>query len=504
MADSACIATPPYGAATAAFLAGAADLGLFMGGRWERSTAGERIEVINPATGETIAAVAAAGEADVDRAVAGARTAFAKGPWPTMASSARSAILLRLADLLVADIDRLAELETLDNGMSLQNARGSVHGAAGLLRYYAGWIGKVDGEVHDVEGWNPADEVTAFSRREPIGVVAQILPWNFPLAILAMKLAPALAAGCTVIVKPAEDTPLTALAFAELAQAAGLPAGVLSVLNGRGEVVGAALAAHDAVDKISFTGSTEVGRRVLKAAAGNLKKVSLELGGKAPLIVIPDADLDKAAAGIVIAAFGNQGQNCVCASRIYVHASVVDAVIERVRDRVERMTLGDGFSDADIGPLVSRRQRDRVMDYVRIGEAEGATLAIGGGAVEGEGFFMHPVVFTGVHGGMRIMREEIFGPVTCIQAFDTLDIDEIAALANDTPYGLIASIWTSNVSTAHRLASRIKAGTVSINAHAHPGYSAPFGGYKQSGWGREFGKAAMESYLETKTVAIYT
>ncbi|HWU01344.1 MAG TPA: aldehyde dehydrogenase family protein, partial [Novosphingobium sp.] len=351
--------------------------------------------------------------------------------------------------------------------------------------------------------WEPGADITAFTRREPVGVVAQILPWNFPLAICAMKLAPALAAGCTVVVKPAEDTPLTALALADICAAAGLPEGVLGIVPGRGAVAGAALAAHSDVDKISFTGSTAVGRQIIAAASGNMKKVSLELGGKAPFIVLPDADVEKAAQAAVRAAFGNQGQNCVSATRLFAHADIAQAFTDRVVELACALDVGPGMSDAAIGPLVSARQLDRVLAHVASGQAQGARLATGGQRLARAGHFMTPAVFTDVRADMQIMREEIFGPVACIQSFDTLDVGAIAALANDTPYGLLASVWTRDLAMAHRLSGAIRAGTVSINAHAHPGTNAPFGGFKQSGWGREFGRAAIEAYLEIKTIAIH-
>ena len=476
---------------------------LFIDGRPVAALSGESFEVLDPATGERIATVSAGGAADIDAAVSAARAALT-GPWGKMSAAARAAILWAMADGLEARAALISEVETLDNGMPLANSRGMIGGAAGILRYYAGWCGKLTGEVFNIDAWDPSAEVTAFSRREPVGVVGQILPWNFPLAIAVMKAAPALAAGCTVVLKPAEQTPLTALILAEVAAAAGLPNGVLNIVNGPGETAGAALAAHPDVDKISFTGSTDVGRLILNAAGGNLKKVTLELGGKAPLMALKDADVDRVAAAIVSGAYGNQGQNCVCAARIFVHADIIQAVTAAVIKGTLAMKVGPGFSpESALGPLVSAEQLERVMGYVAIGKNQGATLAMGGARFGETGYFMQPTLFTNVSSDMRIMREEIFGPVACMQMFDTDDVDEIAALANDTPYGLIASVFTESLSKAHKLAARIKAGTVSINAHGHPGLNAPFGGYKQSGWGREFGKAALDSYLETKTVAIY-
>lgn len=487
---------------TLAFLKG--EHPLFIDGQATAALTGDSLDVVDPATGQVIATVASGGAADIDKAVKVARRALEKGPWATMTSAERAAILWRIADGLEARADLLSEVETLDNGMPLAASRGMVAGAAGILRYYAGWCGKITGEVFPIDAWDPSSEVTAYSRREPVGVVGQILPWNFPLAIAVMKAAPALAAGCTLVLKPAEQTPLNALLLAEIATAAGLPDGVLNIVNGPGETAGAALTAHPDVDKISFTGSTDVGRLILTAAGGNLKKVTLELGGKAPLVVLADADVERAASAIVTGAYGNQGQNCVCAARIFVHASILEAVTAAVIAKIQALQVGPGLeAGSALGPLVSAEQMERVLNYVAIGQSEGAVLAAGGQRIGETGYFVQPTLFTAARSDMRIMREEIFGPVTCIESFETDDIDAIAAMANDTPFGLVASVFTRDVSKAHKLAARIKAGTVAINAHGHPGINAPFGGYKQSGWGREFGKAAIESYLETKTVAIH-
>ncbi len=487
--------------ATKAFLG--ADAPLFINGAWLRPSGCDRIAVIDPATGLQVGSALAGRAEDVDAAVGAAREAFDNGPWPTMSAAPRRVILARLADLIEADAQRIAEVEVLDNGMALASALGMVTGAAELFRYYSGWIGKVSGEFLSVDSWDPTAEVSAYTRREPLGVAGLILPWNFPFVIAAMKLAPALASGCTIVLKPAEQTPLAALILGELAQKAGLPDGVLNIVNGYGEVVGARLAAHPHVDKISFTGSTDVGRAIVKAASGNMKKVSLELGGKAPFIVLPDADLEKASQALIRAAFGNQGQNCTCASRILVHESVADALVTRVVERIGAMRVGPGFEAGnDLGPLISGEHIDKVLSYVALAKAEGATVAVGGSRLDRPGNFMQPTLITGAQANMRVMQEEIFGPVTCVQTFATTDVGEIAAIANATDFGLVASVWTRDLSTAHKLTARIKAGTVSVNGHGHPGINAPFGGYKQSGWGREFGRAAMESYLETKTVAV--
>jgi acyl-CoA reductase-like NAD-dependent aldehyde dehydrogenase len=477
--------------------------GLLIGGEWAAAANGDTLELRNPATGEVIAHTAAAGPRDVDRAVTAARRAFAGGAWPSMSPSARSELLWKLADAIAQAAPLLTELEVLNTGMPL-NPGGAMAapGAARVLRYYAGWPTKIVGHTVPADPRPGARSAPlTWTRREPVGVVGQIVPWNYPLGMTVMKLGPALAAGCTVVLKPDEKTPLTALVIGELTRQVGFPPGVVNILPGLGETAGAALAAHRDVDKVAFTGSTEVGRKILHAAAGNLKRVSLELGGKSPFVVLPDADVDQVIEAAARSAFFLQGQNCQCASRILVHRDLHERVVAGVVSAAEAMRIGPGIDPATrIGPLVSAQHLDRVLGYVGSGLAEGARLATGGTRVDRSGYFMRPAVFTGTDAAMRIEREEIFGPVTCIRAFDGEDLEEIARQANDTIYGLVASVWTRNLGKAHALADMIRAGMVGINQHGSPNPFAPFGGFKQSGWGREFGRESLDLYLECKTV----
>lgn len=480
---------------------------LLIGGEWVAARDGEPLEVINPATGDCIAHVQGAGMHDVDEAVAAARRALESGPWPAMSPSARGALLWALAEEIEANRTVLTELEILNNGMPL-NPSGAlaVPGAARTLRYYAGWPSKIAGRTLPGDPRpGAARSPFTYTRREPVGVAAQIIPWNYPLGMTAMKLGPALAAGCTVVLKPDEKTPLSALFLGELIRKVGFPPGVINIVPGYGERAGAALAAHPAVDKVAFTGSTEVGRKILHAAAGNLKKVSLELGGKSPFIVFPDADLGKVVAAAARSAFFLQGQNCQCASRLLIHERVLNRVVEGLVAAARAMKIGPGWeADTRIGPLISAEHLERVQGYVTSGREAGAQLATGGARLDRRGFFMQPTVFTGTRPDMRIVREEIFGPVTCVEAFGDESLDAIAHRANDTIYGLVASIWTRDLRVAHELSARIKAGMVGINQHGSPNIFAPFGGYKQSGWGREFGAESLDLYLETKTVVLCT
>ena len=472
---------------------------LFIANQWCDSCGGRTIDVIDPVTGEKIADIADAGVEDVDRAVAAAKLAFEAGAWPAMSGAARGKLLWRLADLLLENADEIAVIETIDSGKPLRDTRAvDLNVASEMLRYYAGWATKLKGE--SVSIGDPGD-YHAYTVREPIGVVAQIIPWNFPLLMAILKIAPALAAGCTLVLKPAEETSLSALRLGELIVEAGFPAGVVNIVTGVGEIAGAALTAHPDVDKVAFTGSTEVGRKIIHAAAGNLKKITLELGGKSPMIVLPDADIDEVVNGCMIGSFFNSGQSCMAGSRLLVHRSVHDRVVAGIVARANAIKVGSGFDPASqLGPLVSQAQLDRVLGYIAIGEAEGAVLRAGGIRVGGEGYFVRPTIFSGCTPNMRIVREEIFGPVLAVMPFDDEDTDAIAALANDSSYGLAASIWTRNIKAAHQLVTKLKSGQVWVNGHHVGGADLPLGGYKQSGWGRELGREGVEAYTEIKSV----
>jgi phenylacetaldehyde dehydrogenase len=473
---------------------------LLIDGQWLPAARGESFAVLNPSTGLEFAQAAAGDAIDIDRAVAAAGRAFAHGPWRTMGGAQRASLIWRLADLLMAHADELAEIETLDNGKPLRDTRQvDLPVGAELLRYYAGWATKLKGETTQIG--DPGD-YQAYTLREPIGVVGQIIPWNFPLLMAILKIAPALAAGCTLVLKPAEETPLSALRLGDLILQAGFPPGVVNIVTGFGETAGAALARHPDVDKIAFTGSTEVGRKIVVAASGTLKRVSLELGGKSPMIVMPDADLESVVKGATTGIFFNSGQSCMAGSRLLVHRSCYDRVVTGIVARAEQIVVGDGFSvDSQIGPLVSATQKSRVEEHIRSGLQEGAIRLAGGGTMPGSGYFVRPTVFADVTPSMRIVCEEIFGPVLCVLPFDSTDCDEIAALANQSSYGLAASVWTRDIATAHALVPRLKSGQVWINGHHVGGADLPMGGYKQSGWGRELGREGVEAYTEIKSVA---
>jgi len=475
---------------------------LYIDGQFVQAASGKTFPVYNPATGEVIAQVPEADEEDVHRAVLAARRAFDDGAWVRMAPAARTKLMSRLADLIEEHNDELAEIESLDNGKPFAIARvNDVPKTAAMFRYMAGWATKLTGTTLPLSA---GPDFHAYTMREPIGVVAQIIPWNLPLLMAAWKLAPALACGCTVVLKPAEQTPLSALRLAQLIDEAGFPPGVVNILTGFGETAGAALAKHELVDKIAFTGSTEVGKLIVKAAAGNLKKVTLELGGKSPAIVFPDALMDKAIPGTASAIFANQGQNCSAGSRLYVHVKVFDQVVEGVGKIADKIKLAPGLDPAcQMGPLVSDAQQRRVVGYIESGIQEGAKVTAGG-PVSGieRGYFVRPTVLTHTNPGMKVVREEIFGPVVCAVPFSDDDIDRIVQRANDTIFGLAASVWTQNLSVAHKVARGIRAGTVWVNCHNVFDPALPFGGYKQSGWGREMGEEVLHHYTEVKAVTI--
>jgi phenylacetaldehyde dehydrogenase len=481
----------------------AKDRPMLIGGDWVDAASGKTFEVFNPATGEVLANVAEGDSEDIDRAVKTARAAFDTGPWSTMTPSERGRIIHRIGDLILEHGDELAALETLDNGKPMGIARAAdIPLAADNFHYYSGWTTKMGGEtIQPSVAYMPGAEWHAYSLREPVGVVGQIIPWNFPLLMAAWKLGPALACGCTVVLKPAEQTPLTALRLGELILEAGVPEGVLNIVTGYGETAGAALAAHDDVDKVAFTGSTEVGKMIVQAAAGNLKKVTLELGGKSPNVVYADADMETAIPGAANAIFFNHGQCCSAGSRLFVEKGSYDQVLEGVAEHAGKLKVGSGLDpDTDMGPLVSKEQHDRVTGFLDSGREEGAKAVAGGHAIEGSGYFVEPTVLSETDPSMRVQSEEIFGPVVTVTPFD--DVSQVPTVGNETNFGLAAGIWTNDLSKAHRTAKQLRAGTVWINCYNVFDAALPFGGYKESGWGREMGAEALENYTETKAVCI--
>jgi acyl-CoA reductase-like NAD-dependent aldehyde dehydrogenase len=491
----------PLSAPTAAFLSAGAKQ-LLIGGDWVDARGGETIPSLDPATGAQIAAIARASAADVDAAARSARDAFVAPSWAAMAPAERSALLWRIADAVERHADELAELECLDQGKNWRTARfGEVPAAIAQFRYYAGWPTKILGDTIPTSlGLTPpGKQILAYTRREPVGVVAAIVPWNSPLLMACMKLAPALAAGCTVILKPAENTSLSAIRLGELLLDCGLPPGVVNVVTGLGTEAGQALVEHPLVAKVAFTGSTATGKRLIEAAAGDITRLTLELGGKSPSLVLADADVAGAAKGIGYGIFNNCGQVCVASSRVYAHASVYDELVAGLAEQGAALRLGHGLADgADIGPLASEPHARKVDAMVRDGVSQGAQLISGGERLGPAGTFYRPTVVANVSPAMDLVRDEVFGPVVVVTPFD--DLDEVTEQANDSRYGLAASIWTESLSSAHRLAARLQAGTVWINCHSFLGPELPKGGHKQSGWGYENGPQGLENYLETKTV----
>ena len=480
---------------------------LYIDGKWVDSKSGKTFEVEDPATGKQIATCAAGDSTDIDLAVKAARKAFDAGKWTSIPTNERGKIIWKIGDLIDKHTEELAQLESLDNGKPVTIAGAAdVPLSSDIMRYMAGWATKIEGETIPISvPYTPGAQYHSYTLREPVGVVGQIIPWNFPLLMMAWKLAPALAAGCTIVLKPAEQTPLSALRLTEIINDSGLlPEGVLNVVTGLGEAAGAPLAAHAGVDKVAFTGSTEVGKLITQASAGNLKKVSLELGGKSPTIIFPDADVDAAIAGAASAIFFNHGQCCCAGSRLFAHEKIFEKVTEGISKIAEGIKVGPGMdTSTEMGTLVSDEQYQKVSGYIESGKQEGGEIVAGGKYDNASGgHFVHPTVFSKTNADMTLVKEEIFGPVVCAQPFSDENLEKIASEANNTNFGLAASIWTKNISVAHKLAAKIRSGTVWINCHNIFDASLPFGGYKESGWGREMGHEVLKNYTELKAITV--
>lgn len=483
-------------AKTRAFLA--KDHGLFIDGQW--SVGDEHTDVYEPSTGEVLTRLTTGTVDHLNLAVAAARRQFDEGEWPRLKPLEREQLLLRLADALEANLDEFAEIESVDVGKSLQDAKDiDIQGTIDTFRYFAGWASKIDGRSSQAAGM--PGEYLAYTRKEPVGVIGVIVPWNFPLQTLAWKLGAALAVGCTVVIKPAELTSLSTIRFAELIDEIGFPPGVVNVVTGRGSVIGSALSAHKDIDKITFTGSTKTGLAVGRAAFENWTRMTLELGGKSPVIVFPDVDIDQTVERVALGIFANSGQVCDAGSRVYIHDSIYDEFVERLAAHASQLAVGPGLDpDCFMGPLVSDSQRRQVVEYIETGIAEGARLVAGGPETAETGYFVRPTVFADCDNGMRIVREEIFGPVLVCQRFTSED--EVVGLANDSEYGLAATIYSESINSVLRVAPRLKAGSVYVNAQSTIDPAMPFGGYKASGFGRDLGAEQLDHVTETKTVWI--
>lgn len=470
---------------------------LYIDGEFVPSADEKTFTSFNPATGEVLAELYEAGEADIDRAVKAARRAFEQGPWRNMNASERGRLIYKLADLIEQNAEELAQLESLDNGKPIRETRAAdIPLTIEHFRYFAGWATKITGQTIPVAG-----KFFNYTRHEPVGVIGQIIPWNFPLLMAAWKLGAALATGCAVVLKPAEQTPLSALYLARLIEEAGFPNGVVNIVPGFGEVAGQALVQHPQVDKIAFTGSTEVGKLIMRQASDSLKRVTLELGGKSPNIILPDADLSRAIPGALSGIMFNQGQVCCAGSRLYVQKKAYDRVVSDLVDHSQKLKQGVGLNEeTEIGPLVSLEQQNKVLGYIEKGLEEGAGLLCGGSNPFGQGYFVSPTIFADVNESMTIAKEEIFGPVVCAIPFES--IDDVIDRANNTEYGLAAGLWTENLKNAHYVSERLRAGTVWVNCYNVFDAASPFGGYKQSGIGREMGSYALQNYTEVKSVWI--